>query len=80
MIKTSGSFLYLKFGCGTWIRTKITSFKGSCPTIRRSRNGENILAQNNPLFQRQVLSDQLVLVPSQDDEENIEDSEADQEQ
>ena len=23
--------------CGTWNRTKILSFKGSCPTVRRSR-------------------------------------------
>lgn len=25
-------------GCGTWTRTKITSSRGRCPTIRRFRN------------------------------------------
>ena len=28
----------LFFGCRTWNRTKILSFKGSCPTFRRSGN------------------------------------------
>jgi hypothetical protein len=28
--------LRLKFGCQAWTRTKIISFRGMCPTIRRS--------------------------------------------
>src|SRR5687767_103291 len=35
-------FEYLRYsnfiGSGTWIRTRIRSFKGCCPTIRRSPN------------------------------------------
>lgn len=42
---------------GTWIRTKIHSSKGCCPTVERSPNGlfESILSKNEYKIYRRVV-------------------------
>ncbi len=39
----------IQFCCGTWIRTKITAFRELRPTISRSRNICNLLAESAKL-------------------------------